>query len=65
MLVWSTVGLFQFCDFIELDLVSVHKNAEKKLADIQRSWSHTPGLATLSKDDGYANENGKNAIGLF
>ena len=45
MLVWSTIGLFQFCDFIELDLVSVHKKAEKKLANVQRSWSHSPGLA--------------------
>ena len=43
MLVWSTIGLFQFCDFIELHLVSVHKKAEKKLANIQRS--HSPGLA--------------------
>ena len=45
MLVRSTIGLFQFCDFIELDLVSVHKNAEKNLANIQRSWSHALGLA--------------------
>ena len=37
MLVRSTIGLFQFCDFIELDLVSVHKNAEKNFANIQRS----------------------------
>ena len=45
MLVRSTIGLFQFCDFIELDLFSVHKNAEKNLANIQQSWSHAPGLA--------------------
>ena len=37
MLVWSTIGLFQFYDFIELDLVSFHKNVEKNLANIQRS----------------------------
>ena len=45
MLVRSTIGLFQFCDFIELDLVSVHKNAEKNFANIQRCRSHTRGLA--------------------
>ena len=38
----SNICLVQFCDFIELDLVSVHKNAEKNLANIQRSWSHAP-----------------------
>ena len=38
----SNICLVQFCDFIELDLVSVHKNAEKNLAKIQRSWSHAP-----------------------
>ena len=37
MLVRSTIGLFQFFDFIELDLVSVHKNTEKNFANIQRS----------------------------
>ena len=42
MIVRSTIGLVQFCDFIELDLVSVHKNAEKNLANVQWSWSHAP-----------------------
>ena len=64
MLVWSTIGLFQFCDFIELDLVSVHKKAEKKLANIYPAILISLSWFSLGNDDGDGNENGKSALGL-
>ena len=30
-----------FCDFMDLDFVSVHKHAKKNLANLQPSWPHT------------------------
>ena len=38
---WILASFF-FCEFMDLDFVSVHKHAKKKnLANIQPSWPHT------------------------
>ena len=34
---WLDIGLVNFCQFLELDPVSVHKHAKKNLANIQPS----------------------------
>ena len=36
---WPTS--FFFCEFMDLDFISVHKHAKKNLATIQPSWPHT------------------------
>ena len=35
---WLDIGLVLFCEFVDLDFVSVHKH--KSLANIQPSWPH-------------------------
>ena len=35
---WLDIGLVLFCEFMDLDFVSVHKHAKKNLANIQPSW---------------------------
>ena len=37
---WLDIGLVLFCVFMDLDFVSVHKNAKKNLANIQPSSPH-------------------------
>ena len=32
---------FVFCEFMDLDFISVHKHEKKNLANIQPSWPHT------------------------
>lgn len=34
---WLDIGLVLYCVFIDLEFVSVHKNAKKNLANIQPS----------------------------
>ena len=36
-----SVGRSFFCEFMDLDFVSVHKHAKKNLANIRPSWPHT------------------------
>ena len=38
---WLNIGLVLFCEFMDLDSVSVHKHAKYNLANIQPSWPHT------------------------
>jgi len=35
------IGLAIFCEFMDLDSISVHKHAKTNLANIQPSWSNT------------------------
>ena len=38
---WLDTSLVIFGEFVDLESISVHKHAEKHLANIQPSWTHT------------------------
>ena len=42
------LALFFFCEFMDLDVVSVHKHAKNNLASIQPPWPHTWSITHIS-----------------